>query len=214
MSEHKNDEQLAALSLAAFLEALAGASAAPGGGAATAVAGALGAALAAMVARLTVGRPRYAGAEAAMTQMCAQADALRGRLLALAGADSDAYTALMASYRLPWDTAEQKSARAAAIQAALRGAIEVPLATAAACAETLALAAQAAEHGNHSAAGDAAVAALLAHAGLLGAAHNVRLNLRGVEDVAYGAEIAARVDELTIASERVLGGVLHQSVQR
>lgn len=200
--------QLTELSVGAFTEALAGASAAPGGGAATALAGALGAALTSMVARLTLGRPRYAGVEDEMARICAEADPLRTRLLDLLEADSQAYMALMAVYRLPGDTPDQAATRAAALQATLRDAIAVPLATAEACLEALGLAARAAAHGNPNASGDAAVAALLAHAGLAGATRNVRLNLRGIEDAVYRDETAARAADLMAAGDDALAAAL------
>lgn len=214
LSDLVNSPKQADLSLAAFAEALASNSAAPGGGAATALAGALAAALAAMVARLTLDRPRYAGVAAEMARVCEQADALRTQLLGLVDADSQAYAALMAAYALPKGTAAQDAGRASAIQAALRAATAVPLATAEACMTALTLAAHAAEQGNRNAAGDAAVAALLAHAGLIGAARNVRLNLRGIVDAAYREETAARAADLAAAGDNALAAALRAADAR
>lgn len=214
MNTLDNTQPLADLSVGAFTEALAGASAAPGGGAATALAGALGAALAAMVARLTLGRPRYVGVEGALAGVCAEAEQLRARLLDLLEADSQAYTALLAAYRLPKDTPDQAATRAAAIQTALRAATAVPLATAEACLAALGLAAQAAAHGNRNAAGDAAVAALLAHAGLVGAARNARLNQRGLHDAAYRTEVSAQAAKLLAAGDETLRTALNAADSR
>ncbi len=214
MSDHGESSQLADRSLAAFMEALAGNTATPGGGAATALAGALSAALAAMIARLTMGRPRYVAVEAEMARVCERADVLRSRLLALADADSQAYAAVMAAHRLPKETAAQAAARDAASQAALCEATAVPLATAEACAEALTLATQVAASGNRNAAGDAAVAALLAHAGLVGAARNARLNLRGLTDTRYRAEVDARSAAILVTGDAALTAALQAADER
>lgn len=206
--------QLTGLSLTAFTDALAAGTAAPGGGAATALAGALGAALVGMVGRLTMDRPRYAEVAAEMARICRQADALRERLLGLMDADSRAYAGLMAAYGLPKGNADAEARRAHARQAALREATAVPLATAAACAEALALAAQAAALGNRNATGDAVAAALLAHAGLTGAAHNVRINLRGIADLTFREQALARIDDLLAAGATALAATLRAAADR
>jgi len=172
------------------------------------LAGALGAALAAMVAGLTVGRERYAAHDAEMRSLLEQADALRQELVALMDADTAAYTAVMAAYKLPKDTEAQRAERTAAIQAALRGAADTPLATAAACADVLRLSVQAATHGNRNAASDAAVSALLAHAGLRGAARNVRINLKSIDDEGFCMSAEARVADLLQAGEQALAEAL------
>ena len=102
----------------------------------------------------------------------------------------------------------RKTRRTAAIQAAFRAATEAPLATAEACAEVLDLAGQVAAHGNRNAASDAAVAALLAHAGLLGAVRNVRINLGSLQDAAFSAHAENRVALLLEAGESALARAL------
>ena len=170
------------MSVAELLAALAAATPAPGGGSAAALAAAMSAALVAMVAGLTVGRPRYAAVAAEMAEIQQRAETLRQTLAAAADADAAAYLAVMAAYRLPRENAAQQAERAAAIQAALRHAAEVPLAVAGHCSEILGLAGRVAARGNPNAASDAAVAALLAHAGLQAAVRNVRINLNGIGD--------------------------------
>jgi formiminotetrahydrofolate cyclodeaminase len=196
------------LSIDDFLSAVASVSPVPGGGPVTALAGALGAALTGMVARLTIGRERYAPYDAEMRDLLPQADALRQKLTDLMDADAAAYTSVMAAYRLPTDTQEQRAERVAAIQSALRGAVETPLAAAAACVDVLRLAVQAARHGNRNAAGDAAVAALMAHAGLQGAGRNVQINLRAVRDQAFCREVERRVAALLVEGESALAAAL------
>jgi formiminotetrahydrofolate cyclodeaminase len=184
-SQNALTSSLSDLSVSALLDALAAATPAPGGGSAAALAGALSAALIAMVAGLTAGRPRYADAQAEMAAVLARAGALRRALAAGADADMNAYLDVMAAYRLPKESDAQKAGRAAAIQAAMRRAVEAPLSVAQACAEALDLAGRTAARGNPNASSDAVVAALLAHAGLQGAVRNVRINLPNLNDADF-----------------------------
>lgn len=164
-------------SLAAFVASVASPAPVPGGGSVAAHAGALGAALAQMVAGLTAGKPKYAAVDAEMRELAVAAAALGQRLSGLVARDAAAYAAVTAAYRQP-----EGPARDAAIQAALLLASEVPLETAQACAEATELAATCAERGNRNAVSDAGVAALLAEAGARGAAYNVRINLKDLRD--------------------------------
>lgn len=191
------------LNLSSFLDDLASVEPTPGGGSAAALAGALGAALAAMVARLTVGRKRYVDVDAQMQAVLAEAEPLRGRLTSLVAEDAQAYEQVRAAYRLPKETGEQQAARQAAIQAAMRRASLTPLQTMQACLDVLRLLEQAATLGNVNAATDGAVGALLAQAGLAGAALNVRVNLGGVDDPAFAAE-----SEQTVAALRAEAGAI------
>lgn len=191
------------LNLSSFLDDLASVEPTPGGGSAAALAGALGAALAAMVARLTVGRKRYVDVDAQMQAVLAEAEPLRGRLTSLVAEDAQAYEQVRAAYRLPKETGEQQAARQAAIQAAMRRASLTPLQTMQACLDVLRLLEQAAILGNVNAATDGAVGALLAQAGLAGAALNVRVNLGGVDDPAFAAE-----SEQTVAALRAEAGAI------
>ncbi len=197
-------ELLVDLTIRDFAEKLAAGDAAPGGGSASALAGSMAAALAGMVASLTVGRPKYAEHEVVMQAVLAQTGRLRGQLLALVDADTVAYENVMAAYRLPKDDDEQKAARQSAIQEALKHAADIPLATVEACVQVLNLAALAAEHGNHNASSDAAVAGLLAHAGMLGAARNVRINLQQIKDAPFCGAAEARLSGLVSNAEAAL----------
>ena len=133
-----------------------------------------------------------------------RAELLKTKLLALVDADTAAYNQVTDAYKLPKNTEAQKVERAAAVQAAFRAATEVPLATAEACAEVLALSGQVAAHGNRNAASDAAVAALLAHAGLRGAVRNVRINLGSLQDETFHARAEHRVAMLLEAGDSAL----------
>ncbi len=190
------------LTVAEFTDRLAGESL-PGGGSAAALAGAQGAALAAMVARLTAGRPRSAEHEAEAAAIRDAADALRARLLALVDTDTRAYQEVMAAYRKPKES-DLQAVRHEAIQMAMRRATELQLEVAGLCLEALRLAAAAASRGARSAAGDAAAGALLAHAGLQSATRNVRTNLAAIRAADYCAMIGGRADEIAAAGEIAL----------
>lgn len=203
--------------VAEFAASVASAAPTPGGGSVAAHVGALAAALAQMVAGLTVGRKKYAAVDAEFREVAERAAALGERLGALVELDAQSYAAVSAAYKLPRDTPEAAAQREAAITAALVGASEVPLETARACAEVAELAERAAERGNTNAVSDAGVAALLAEAACRGAAYNVKINVAALPDRdggralaeaadEFARETAARVKKVTDAVERALAG--------
>jgi formiminotetrahydrofolate cyclodeaminase len=124
----------------------------------------------------------------------AAARAAGQRLQALVDEDTAAFDAVMAAFRLPKATDEEKAARKQAIAAASARATEVPLETAGACLAVLEAAAEAAACGNPNALSDARTAAAAALAGLLGALENVRINVRA--DDPASAPVLARADAL------------------
>jgi glutamate formiminotransferase/formiminotetrahydrofolate cyclodeaminase len=202
-------------SLASFVASVAAPTPTPGGGSVAAHVGALGAALAQMVAGLTVGRKKYASVDAEMKEIAVRAAALSNRLAALAKRDAESYAAVAEAYRLPKEPAAAAEARQAAIRRALLGASEVPLETARACGEVAELAARVAAHGNQNAVSDAGVAALLAEAACRGAAYNVRINVAALDERAPGeplvteatrlvADASKHAEEATMAVERAL----------
>lgn len=173
------------MTVAQLLAALASPDPTPGGGTAAAIAGAMGASLLVMVSGLAKSRNNTDEEKAALATARAAIVPLASRLTALADADTDAFNHVMAAYRLPKATDADKAARTAAIQAALRGATEVPLQTLRACAEVIAHGRAVAEHGNRSAASDVGVAIGLMKAAADGAAANVRINLGSLKDETY-----------------------------
>ncbi len=185
-----------------FLDELASPSPAPGGGAAAALSGALAAGLVAMVCRLTIGRKNYENVSAELEAILPRADAKRRTLLELFEADSAAYDAVIATYKLPKETDQEKAARTAAIQDALKHAAEVPFQIAAACADIIDMDLPVAAKGNKNAASDAGSAALLAEAGLRAALLNVEINLAGIKDEAYVQEMRTRIAPFRGASEQ------------
>ncbi|HZO26216.1 MAG TPA: cyclodeaminase/cyclohydrolase family protein [Chloroflexota bacterium] len=187
------DGGLATLRVEEFLGRLASGDPTPGGGSASALAGALGASLVSMVCNLTLGRERYASFEVDARALQAEADALRMRLQRGIDEDAAAYDGVMATYRLPRGSDEEKAARSAAIQKATQAAALVPLALAEAGATVIDLAERALGKTNPNAASDLAVAALLGVAALDGAAANVEINLVSLKDEPAKAEIADRL---------------------
>lgn len=179
-----------------FLTSLASASPTPGGGGAAAIQGAMGAALVSMVCNVTLGKK---GQEAAAPQMRAvldESERLRVRIAAMVAEDVSAFDALMAAYKLPKDSDEEKGRRAAAIQASLRHATEVPLGCARACVEVIKLARRAGEHGYSGVISDAGVGVLAACAGARSAALNVYINVPSLKDRAFAESAAAEIDAL------------------
>ncbi|MGQ0646959.1 MAG: glutamate formimidoyltransferase [Gemmatimonadaceae bacterium] len=183
-------------SVAAFVASVAAPTPAPGGGSVSAHVAGLGAALAQMVAGLTIGRKKYAAVDAEMRAVALEAAELGNALAALATRDAAAYGEVMAAYRLPKETPEQTAARQETIEAALLEAARVPLETARACARVARLAAIAADKGNTNAASDAGVAALLAEAACRGASYNVQINVSSLADPAAGNALLVEVSAL------------------
>jgi formiminotetrahydrofolate cyclodeaminase len=149
-----------------------------------------------MVGNLTMGKRRYADVEADVRILLDRSEALRERLADLLVEDTEVYGSLSAAYGLPRDSEDQKAARTAAIQRALKGAESVPMQIAEACVEVLALCNPMAEKGNRMAVSDAGVAALLAEAGLRSAALNVLINLAYIKDTEFVAREQAKLDQL------------------
>jgi glutamate formiminotransferase/formiminotetrahydrofolate cyclodeaminase len=197
--ERKVREAQGGESLSGFVASVSGSAPVPGGGSVSALAGQLAAALAQMVAGLTVGRKKYAAVEEEMTTLALEAAALGGRLGALVQEDADAYALVSAAYKLPGDGAA--GAREEAIQAALVKAAEVPLETARACRDVALLAATCAARGNTNTVSDSGVAALLAEAACRGAAYNVRINVASMTDPSLGAAFLSEAAALVAATQ-------------
>jgi glutamate formiminotransferase/formiminotetrahydrofolate cyclodeaminase len=163
-----------------FVDEVASSAPTPGGGSVAALAGSLAAALATMVARLTIGKKRYAEHEARMREIERAGDVLRRELLELVTEDAKAYEGFVAAAKMSQRTPEEVATREKAQADAARNAAAVPLRTADACLRALELASAVAEVGNQNAVSDAGVAAWMARAGAEGAALNVAINLPSV----------------------------------
>ena len=171
------DPRLSELTVEGLLERLSTADPIPGGGSASALAGAMGAALVRMVIALSVGRPASADHAEELATLAGSAATLTSELLRLSELDAAAYAAVVAARRLPRETEIERLARTRQVEASTREATMVPLEVARRSQEVLGLAERLAPIGNRHAVSDVGVAALLATAGLRGAAMNVRINL-------------------------------------
>ena len=191
-----------------FLDLLASKDPTPGGGSGAALGGALAASLVSMVCNLTIGKKGYEDVRAPMSDLLAKSEALRKKLPELLEADTQVYGKVMEAYRMPRKTAEQKAARSAAQQQALKDAAEVPYQIAESCARVVDLAMPAAEMGNQWAVSDAGVGALLAEASMRAALLNVDINLSSIKDQAYCADMRARVETLVAGKDSVRDRVL------
>jgi methenyltetrahydrofolate cyclohydrolase len=180
-----------------WLDQLGSGAPTPGGGAAAAFALASAAALVEMVANLTTGRAAYAEHESHARAVGAEAGSLRRAAVDLATADEAAFGGVLAAYRMPRGTAEEKAARTAAIAAATAAAAGPPLRVAAAAARVIELAAALPDRCNPNVLSDVGVAASLAVAALESAAINVEVNLKGVPD------LARHLDRLALGRETV-----------
>ncbi len=193
--------------IAKFLDELASEQPTPGGGGAAAIMGAVGAALVSMVANLTIGKKNYEAFDEELKETRAKAEALRAELTAAINEDVDAFNAVMGAYGLPREGDEQKAARAAAIQAALKQATDAPLRAVKACHEVIKLSAVVAEKGNVNVISDAGVAALAANAGLRSAALNVFINAKSIKDREFAeirlGEVNALTDLAALKTEEV-----------
>jgi formiminotetrahydrofolate cyclodeaminase len=186
--------------IGAWLDQLASAAPAPGGGAAAALQVAVAAGLVEMVTNLTIGNPRYAEHEATMVNARTRAGEQRRLAVQLAGDDATAFTAVTDAYKLPRATDEEKAARTAAIQRALLGAADVPRRTALAASAVLDLAELIRPGANVNVLSDVAVAASSARAGLDAAIVNIEINRYAIRDEAE----QGRLDRAVAAAQRDL----------
>jgi glutamate formiminotransferase/formiminotetrahydrofolate cyclodeaminase len=172
-----------------FFDEVASSSPAPGGGSVSAAAGALGAALAAMVCRLTVGKKQYAKVKDELGQVRDDADKLRAELEQLIETDKEAFNSVMEAFKLPKSTDEESAARDAAVEEANKEASRVPLTVMSKALEALKMAGTVAEKGNENSITDAGVAGLMARAAVEGAGYNVLINLQSIQDGDFVAKM-------------------------
>ena len=198
--------------LGELLDVLASSEPAPGGGAAAALAGAMGVSLLLMVAGMN--KTRH-GAPEEMTDLAAAAARLRtirDELMTLAATDPEAYRQLLTAYKLPKATPDEQAARRRAIIAGIRAATDAPLQTMRACVSALREAVLVAAAGNPNAITDAAVGVHLLIAAVRSGAMNVDVNLKGMTDAAYVGASTAERRELTEQGEGLAREVLARTV--
>ena len=199
------------IDLHAFLDHLASSAPTPGGGAASAYVGALGAASVAKVAAVSVGKPKFAAHDAALRAHLDHLTALRARFLALAAEDEAAFATFMQAYRLPKGTDDERATRAANLQEGMRQAAAVPLRIMAASREVLAAAEAIATTGNPNALGDCGAGAAMAVAAMRVSLLNVTANIAGLVDGAevagYRAQLHDLIDDVTEREQKLLEAI-------
>lgn len=195
------------MTIADFADMVASDSPVPGGGSMAAVSGALGGALAEMVANLTVGKKKYIEVEQEMKEIAEKASVLRTKLLNDIQRDSDSYDKVMAAYKMPKETDEEKKAREHAIQESLKFAAQVPLDVAETSFNIMSLTEAVVEKGNKNAVTDGLVACMMIRTAVLSALFNVKINLDSITDEDFVKHMRNRVNEIEteiIKYERII----------
>lgn len=194
-----------------FLAELKSDSTAPGGGSAAALTGAVGAALAVMVGNLTIGNAKYQDAQDEVKTIQPLLNDRLAKLEQYIDEDTEVFRQVMATYRLPKATEEEKLARSQAIQQALKQATVLPMTVASLCQEVLELSKRMLEIGNSNAASDAAVAGRMAHTAMWAAIYNVRINLDSIKDQDFVAEMKQQIKTVADKAEVTLADLLAEA---
>ena len=192
-----------------FVAATASKAPTPGGGAIAALTAATGAALAEMVANLTFGKKGYEAVQTEMEELQAKAEAIRKRMLELSQADADVFNIFMNALGLPKNTDEEKAARTAAIQQAYKDAAMVPFEIGELANQIFDLAELASRKGNQNLITDGIIAAINARAAVKSAFLNVRINLSGIKDESFVAELTSKMyaneKDLDVKESSIIG---------
>jgi glutamate formiminotransferase / formiminotetrahydrofolate cyclodeaminase len=189
-------KQLADLTVSGFADELASDSPAPGGGSTAALAGALAAALTAMVGNLTYPKKQYLEVRPQMNDGSYQAQRIKEKLIRLIDEDTKAFNQVMAAFGLPKKTDQQKAARKQQIEAANQQATMKPLEMMRTIGELIPLLELMEKHGNSNSLSDVGVGALSALTCVRGAALNVAINLGGLEDADFVSAVSAEMQQL------------------
>jgi len=179
---------LVALKLDEFAKVLGSDAPAPGGGSVAALSGALGAELVCMVCRLSIGKKGLEEHQTLVADVLEKAEKVAKSLMLRVDLDTQAFNRVMAAFKLPKETDDEKKARTAAIQEGYKEAVQSPLSIARECVSVLHLAQSATGKSNTNAISDLGVAAMQAYAGLEGAVMNVKINLPSIKDEAFNAK--------------------------
>ena len=204
--------KLAEMTVTQFADVLASDAPAPGGGSTAALAGALGAALTAMVCRLTEGRKKYEEFESHVLEVKEKATALQAKFIDVMDRDTEAFMVISNAYGMPKATDEEKAARSAAIQAGLVKSTETPMEMMELSAQTIALTESLLGKFNTTSASDLGVGALTLRTAVQGAWLNVLINIGSLKDKelaeSYRAKGQALVDQVVAAADRIYETVL------
>ncbi len=189
------DRNLVDLTVSEFIEEVASDKPAPGGGSVSALGGALGAALAVLVGKTTIGKEKFVDVQEEMEKVVSRGTELHQRLNKSVDEDTNAFNQILKSYRMPKDEPEVRST---AIQDALKYAAEVPLQVAKISFEVLDLILAVAERGNKNAITDAGVAALFADSAVRGAIFNVKINILSIKDEEVKSKFKQDIEEILV----------------
>lgn len=168
----------------------------PGGGSIAALSGALAAALAEMVANLTIGKKKYVEVESEMKGIVEALEVKRQELIELVDKDASSFDDVMKAFKLPKETDEEKKERTIAIQAGMKYAASVPLSVAKAANALFDITEAVVVKGNTNAVTDGAVATMMARTAVLSALYNVKINLASIKDEEFVAQMTKEVNEL------------------
>ncbi len=208
--ESTGSRKLAGLTLREFTNLTASDAPAPGGGSVSALVGAVGVALGVMVANLSAGKRGWEDRLGYFSDWGVQGQALKDQLLRFVDEDTAAFERVMAAFRLPRKTEEEKVNRQQAIQSATLYAAEVPLLIAETTSKAYPLLLSMAESGNPHSITDAGVGALCVHAAIRGAVLNVRINLKSLHDLERKQALSLACEQLLAASEQAHQAVLQK----
>lgn len=179
-----------------FAELVAAGTPTPGGGSVAAYCGMLAASLGRMMCNITMGKPKYNAVENRLSEIAGDLEGLSERLRELIAEDADSFEAVLRAYRMPKETEQEKTERAAAIQISLQTAVDVPFETAQRSFEVLALLDELADIGTPNALSDVAVGAQLAQVSIKGASYNVCVNLDSLADRDAAEKTRQEIDDL------------------
>ena len=194
--------RLVDLPVQGFLDETASESPAPGGGSVAAAVGALGAALGTMVANLSAHKRGWDERWEEFSNWAQRGKNLHVQLADLVDEDTSAFDEVLAAYRLPRETEDEKAARASAVEDAIKGAIQVPYRVMELALESMDITQAMAETGISSSLSDAGVGALCARTAVLGAFLNVRINAKGLTDRAWADDVIARGEKIQLEAIR------------
>lgn len=211
----KTSSKLAGMTLTEFADETASESPAPGGGSIAAYMGALGAALATMVANLSSHKKGWDSRWQEFSTWAEKGQQYKDELLRLVDLDTAAFNKIMEAFSLPKSSEEEKAARDKAIQDATKYAIEIPLKVMQTACESLTVIKAMAETGNPNSASDAGVAALCVRSAVLGAFMNVKINASGYKDKNYVADVmdmGVQLEEKAMALEAEIIAVVNGKI--
>jgi glutamate formiminotransferase/formiminotetrahydrofolate cyclodeaminase len=208
--------KLIAMDLSAFANETASDSPAPGGGSIAAYVGTLGASVATMVANLSANKKGWESKIGAFSEWANKGQVIKDQLLWLVDEDTNSFNAIMEAFKLPKETAEEKASRKAAIQAATKYAVEVPLQVMRHSFKVFELAKAMVLEGNPNSVTDAAVGAICARTAVAGAYLNVKINISGLDDKDLAKQFLMEAESIfadATLEEQAIWGIVNQKIQ-